>query len=925
MSERNIELKRLIVCLIVCAWAVLAQGGTFAEYQTIYKAPVDSITLAPGVVFEKHRILTPEGWIDAQVLRSSTNAAETLVPIYPNELYRRTVLSKLFDENEQRLVAAINSDFSDYNSYAALGQMVKQGEVIQTSNDAKDMAHVWISQNGTVEMGYNPVMNHIATIGKETFKINYVNKEYYAKDRILLFDRKYSKESPAATDLAVLIRDGAVAAVKQKDGVFSLEEGDIVLHCTGKDAKRLKNAAVVGAKFQLNLDPKLKNLYTSFSGGSIIVKDGKSADFTHNILGHHPRTAMGVTKDGGTVLLVTVSGRSISYRGMRQSELADFMIQLGAYQAINLDGGGSTEMVYRDPYTNNKIIPGYLSDGGERRLYNGVGILYDAKETGKLGGIRFVSKDVTALKGIPVELKLQAYDTAYLPYSLEDDSTIQYEVKGLKGHFTDKHFVPESAGSGTIIATIGDKRAYMNIEVGTQPTRLIVSQNEMQFHFALLTETGAEVRLPSGQVSAYVSEGFGTYDPATGTILPEKDGSVGYVTFTYYINDTDILSESFALTNGKQRDLLYDFEAGKAKLKVLPWNLEATYVETPYDEPDNKVGMLSYRLFYNETKKTSQGGGSKQISKTRAAYIDLGEIEIPDSAESLSLRVFGSGSDNAWMRIMLKSEDKKDIYLDVARNVNWEGWKTVEVPLPNMQGKRYLQRIYVVEVDENINPVGYILVDQVEALTPLKYEGFMPLSFRMEKKVEEYRIQGQAGVVVSYAKVQDLDDELIRSLPKDEEENPSKEDVQAEIDKLDAAHNALIAEQFTFLNVNNQEGLIRTDSGAWIEILEATKMPKKPILIKFTGARVFKDNLEWELLYERIKYSGKCAVLVFDAQPGAGDFEALDDDTKGTNQNPDTKLKSVVIKKNGVTIIELSADEELEVNAKCEFLIRKKK
>ncbi|MFU8803128.1 MAG: FG-GAP-like repeat-containing protein [Bradymonadaceae bacterium] len=58
----------------------------------------------------------------------------------------------------------------------------------------------------------------------------------------------------------------------------------------------------------------------------------------------HPRTAMGLTEDRQTFILVTVDGRSTSSAGMYGSELAKLMHDLGAWVAFNLDGGASTQM-----------------------------------------------------------------------------------------------------------------------------------------------------------------------------------------------------------------------------------------------------------------------------------------------------------------------------------------------------------------------------------------------------------------------------------------------------------------------------------------------------------------------------------------------------------------------------------------------------
>ena len=56
----------------------------------------------------------------------------------------------------------------------------------------------------------------------------------------------------------------------------------------------------------------------------------------------HPRSAVGFSKDSATIFLVAVDGRQAWSVGMSLDELAQAMIAIGAYQALNLDGGGST-------------------------------------------------------------------------------------------------------------------------------------------------------------------------------------------------------------------------------------------------------------------------------------------------------------------------------------------------------------------------------------------------------------------------------------------------------------------------------------------------------------------------------------------------------------------------------------------------------
>ena len=60
----------------------------------------------------------------------------------------------------------------------------------------------------------------------------------------------------------------------------------------------------------------------------------------------HPRTAVGIDRKGSRLWILVVDGRQEAYSGgMTLPELADLLLALGAAEAINLDGGGSSVMV----------------------------------------------------------------------------------------------------------------------------------------------------------------------------------------------------------------------------------------------------------------------------------------------------------------------------------------------------------------------------------------------------------------------------------------------------------------------------------------------------------------------------------------------------------------------------------------------------
>ncbi|HCF56898.1 MAG TPA: hypothetical protein DFS52_02740, partial [Myxococcales bacterium] len=55
----------------------------------------------------------------------------------------------------------------------------------------------------------------------------------------------------------------------------------------------------------------------------------------------HPRSAVGISRDGKTLILAVVDGRSTSSRGVTTQELGQVLLDLGAWDAMNFDGGGS--------------------------------------------------------------------------------------------------------------------------------------------------------------------------------------------------------------------------------------------------------------------------------------------------------------------------------------------------------------------------------------------------------------------------------------------------------------------------------------------------------------------------------------------------------------------------------------------------------
>lgn len=118
---------------------------------------------------------------------------------------------------------------------------------------------------------------------------------------------------------------------------------------------------------------KMSNLLTGIGGAPVLIKNGKiNITYNEEIMwgsgvgydNRDPRTAVGY-KNNKHVIMLVADGRGAASEGVSLIELAQIMLDLGCYEAINLDGGGSTQMAIGKSYVNSpagiRPVPTILS------------------------------------------------------------------------------------------------------------------------------------------------------------------------------------------------------------------------------------------------------------------------------------------------------------------------------------------------------------------------------------------------------------------------------------------------------------------------------------------------------------------------------------------------------------------------------------
>lgn len=159
------------------------------------------------------------------------------------------------------------------------------------------------------------------------------------------------------------------------------KDGAMIKNYTGANANFFAilndKTAVIGDN--IKLEEVRNDIQEGLGGGVRLVKGGILASQTDESV--NPRTCIGVNETGTKVIILEIDGRNYHYsNGMTYEELGQCMLALGAYDALNLDGGGSSTFFIRDNENiGNFILRNWPSDNGgkERAVANGIIVVHN--------------------------------------------------------------------------------------------------------------------------------------------------------------------------------------------------------------------------------------------------------------------------------------------------------------------------------------------------------------------------------------------------------------------------------------------------------------------------------------------------------------------------------------------------------------------
>jgi len=717
-------MRRFWVCLLLVACAGLALGADLRWERLV----------APGTC---HTTLVREAgpWvINVLEVERGEPLVRLVTALAGSRVVGLAALSQMAAQvaaPECSPVALVNGDFfsmdsSDRYQGDPLGLYLEGGELISAPGERASLV---VGAGGELAICRGSMEAWVEHPAAGRFPVTGLNQSRSPGALVLYTPRFDLSTRTSATGLEVTLTGLAalapatdceltVSGVNQA-GNSPLAAGSVVLSGSGPAGDFLARLAV-GDRLRCHvlLAGCPAGAQAAIAGGPVLLRAGQpNGDYgAENIRDslsspRHPRTAVGFNER--KLYLVTVDGRQEASVGMSLSELTGLMRELGCTEALNLDGGGSTEMWVRGRVVNRP------SDGKERPVANALGVVNTAP-LGPPHHLVLPQGALAALSGHPVALQAEVEDRYY---HLLAGEQVSWECPPGLGQVAGNLFTP-GRGKGELVARCGEASACLPVAVFQCPYQVRLDPaparpapgQAVLFSVRAVGPQGQELATDPGQVrwaatGGTVSNGlFVAGEPGAASVSATVNGVSGVVEL---------------VVGEPQYRLLEGFEgAGKWRFVGYPAQAQGRVETTTEAAHEGKQALcLEYDL------------PAGAVAEAAYARVDLPLGE----ARCLGLWVWGDGG-GLWLRARLRDGRGQTANVDLAPKVDWQGeWKHLEAVVPGgLKPPVRLESLYVVDMHP-AGKRGRLLLDQVELA------GAAPAARRTTMELPRYLVRRDAG------------------------------------------------------------------------------------------------------------------------------------------------------------------------------------
>ncbi|WP_372499423.1 phosphodiester glycosidase family protein [Streptomyces lichenis] len=365
--------------------------------------------VAEGVEYRWLDLASPRGTARAHLLSVELDrAGVSLGLLYPGKVAARSALSSLADG--AAAVGGVNGDFFHLTESqhpgvpatgAPVGPAVAEGRALKAAVPTAqrygpalprgaDARQVWgVGADGTARLGELVLDGAVSSAAGE-WPLGGLNQYALPQGSVGLFTADWGaasraravcgsdtrRDAPCVEEAyEVTVRAGRVVSVAGAPGSGPIAEGTSVLVGREAGAARLRRLAV-GDRVRLRYGLVAADGGAPFRfavGGFPVLRSGVPVAGLDGAVAA-VRTAAGIGESGRRVWLLALDGSPEFRQGLTLAELARVTAELGAAEAVNLDGGGSSTLVARQSGAAGVRVLNHPSGGTQRPVPNGVGV-----------------------------------------------------------------------------------------------------------------------------------------------------------------------------------------------------------------------------------------------------------------------------------------------------------------------------------------------------------------------------------------------------------------------------------------------------------------------------------------------------------------------------------------------------------------------
>lgn len=746
--------KTKTILSVLLLGLILSISSTSLATPLIIHESTSTEHLATGVDYEKVMKFTDKGWWNINVVRVDLTNEHTDVKVMFSKKgisHRDTVSNMVRDTGA---IAGINGDFFQFSPATPLEGAINDGEFISSPKHSAygPRPHLVIDNNKNPYIAwFDRKMTVTSSATNKPITISAINKASVNYNEVVLYNKYWADKSIGNVKhkdmIEVVVKDDIVTDVRIGKGPVAIPKNGYILTGRSRVESWLLDNFHVGDKVKLNITstPNFENIKMAIGGGAKILENGKIVSKGTNMKGNNPRTGIGITKDKSQLILVTIDGRDSTFIGVPQNTFASILKDLGAYDAIEFDGGGSTTMALKQANQKKPKVVNKPSDGSQRRVIDGIGV-YNNAPKGILDYIEVYTDDTKMFKNTTRKFYIKGYDQQKNPIEV-DQSKVTFTVSGIEGDFNGNTLKALSSGSGKVTANYEGLTNTINIrvledinDIKTDVDKFNIEANSQKKLDALrgIDNNGLEALIYPEDVSWEVIGDIGYIENGV-FYSSDKTGS-GAITARMGNGLKNIL-----VSIGSKGTLIESFEnLDNFSFSNYPKEVKGSISSSN----EAKEGNSSLKLQYDFT----EGDGN------RAAYANFMSngkegLSLDNSISKLGLWVYGNENRN-WLRGTIIDGNGKEHNIDFTKNIDWNGWQYVTADIPSkIVYPIKLQRIYVVEIDKNKRDTGEILIDGLTAIYPIEYSKVdlpEPTKFTDIKNKETQKAKDGLSVGITY-------------------------------------------------------------------------------------------------------------------------------------------------------------------------------